>query len=125
MSQQQAFSVADATPPIPPSSAQTIGVETKNIITVPLGAVAGTYQFEARVKAYTATGPAGAGYNIYATFTTSGVAATLVGNQVILNEDPSLVAADAAFVASGNNAVLQVSGVAALTIDWIAETEIT
>lgn len=125
MSQQQAFSVADPTPPIPPSSATTVGAVTADVITIPLGAVAGTFQFEARVKAYTTTGPAGAGYNIYATFTTDGAASTLVGNQVILNEDVSLTAADASFVASGNNAVLQVLGVAALTINWIAETEIT
>lgn len=125
MSQQQAFSVADPTPPIPPASATTIGAVTADVITIPLGSVAGTYQFEARVKAYTVTGPAGAGYNIYATFTTSGAAATLVGNQSVFNEDASLVPADAFFVASGNSAILRVLGVALLTITWIAETEIT
>lgn len=125
MSQQQTFSVADATPPIPPSSATTVGAVTADIITVPLGAVAGTFQFEARVKTYTATGPAGAGYNIYATFTTDGAAATLVGNQSVFNEDASLAAADAFFVASGNNAVLRVLGVAVITMNWVAETEIT
>jgi hypothetical protein len=94
-------------------------------LTIPLGVVAGTFQFEARVKAFESTTPAGAGYNIYATFTTDGIAATLVGDQPIFNEDAALSTADAYFVASGNNAVLQVLGVALLTIDWAGETEVT
>lgn len=103
----------------------TVGAVTANILTVPLGLTPGTYQFEARAKAFEGTTPAGAGYNIYATFTTDGVTATLVGDQPIFNEDPVLTAADAYFIASGNNAVLQVLGVALLTIDWSAETQIT
>lgn len=103
----------------------TIGATTADIITVPLGGSAGTFQFEARVKAFEATNPAGAGYNIYATFTTDGVTATLVGDQPIFNEDGALAAADAYFVASGNNAILQVLGVALLTIDWTGSLELT
>lgn len=106
-------------------TANTIGAVTGNILSYPLGAVAGTFQFEARVKGFEATGPAGAGYNIYGTFTTDGATATLVGNQSIFNEDPSLATGDAYFVASGNNAVLQVLGVALLTIDWVGETSVT
>jgi hypothetical protein len=106
-------------------TAQTIGAVTADLLTIPLGVVAGTFQFEARVKAFESTTPAGAGYNIYATFTTDGIAATLVGDQPIFNEDAALSTADAYFVASGNNAVLQVLGVALLTIDWAGETEVT
>jgi hypothetical protein len=87
--------------------------------------VAGTFQFEARVKGFESTTPAGTGYNVYATLITDGITATLVGNQSVFNESPALVAADAYFIASGNNAVLQVLGVALLTIDWSAESEIT
>ncbi len=106
-------------------TATTIGATTQNLITVPLGAVAGTFQFEARVKAFESTTPAGAGYNIFGTFTTDGATATLVGDQPIFNEDVALAAADAYFIASGNNAVLQVLGVALLTIDWVGSTEVT
>jgi len=106
-------------------TATTVGAVTADVITVPLGGVAGVFQFEARVKGFEATGPAAAGYNVYATFRTTGAAATLVGNQDIFNEDVSLAAADAYFVASGNNAVLQVLGVVGLTINWVAETELT
>lgn len=106
-------------------TATTVGATTQDIITIPLGATPGTFQFEARVKAYEATTPAGAGYNLYGTFTTDGANATLVGYQPIFNEDSALTAADAYFIASGNNAVLQVLGVAALTINWTAESEVT
>jgi len=106
-------------------TATTVGATTQDIITIPLGVTPGTFQFEARVKAYEATTPAGAGYNLYGTFTTDGATATLVGYQPIFNEDAALTAADAYFVASGNNAVLQVLGVTALTINWTAESEVT
>lgn len=123
MSQLQNFA-SDSTPVVP-GTAETIGAVTANVLTIPLGTVPGTYQFEARVKAFDAATPSGAGYNIYATFTTDGAACTLVGEQPVFNEDPALVAADAYFIASGNDAILQVLGVAGLTIEWSAETEIT
>jgi hypothetical protein len=106
-------------------TATTVGAVTSDIITIPLGGVAGTFQFEARVKAFDAATPSGAGYNIYATLRTDGATATLIGNQDVFNEDAALSDADAYFIASGNNAVLQVLGVTGLTINWSAETEIT
>jgi hypothetical protein len=106
-------------------SATTVGAVTANVMTIPLGGAAGTYQFEARVAAFNASTPASAGYNVYGTFRTDGTTATLVGNQDVYNEEAALVTADAYFIASANNAILQVLGVAALTIDWIAETELT
>lgn len=107
-------------------SATTVNATTANLITIPLGGAAGTFQFEARVKAYKAAAPAaGAGYNVFGTFTTDGGTATLIGNQDIFNEDASLSPADAYFIASGNNAVLQVLGVAAFTIVWSGTANIT
>lgn len=106
-------------------TATTVGATTEDLLTIPLGATPGTFQFEARVKGFEATTPAGVGYNLYGTFITDGATATLVGYQPIFNEDTALVDADAYFVASGNNAVLQVLGVVGLTIDWSGETEVT
>jgi hypothetical protein len=106
-------------------SGTTVGAVTTDLITIPLGAVAGTFQIESRAKGFESTGPAGCGYNNYATFTTDGVTATLVGNQDVFNEDPTLVDADAYFVAVGNDAVLQVLGVAGLTINWSAQADKT
>ena len=103
----------------------TVGTATADILTIPLGATPGTFQFEARVKGFEATTPAGAGYNLYATLTTTGASASLVGVQDVFNSDVALTTATATFVASGNNAILRVQGVLGLTINWSAETEIT
>lgn len=124
MSQQQTFNSSSVSPSFD-GEATTVNAVTADVLTIPLGSVAGTFQFEARVKAYEATTPAGAGYNVYGTFITDGSAATLVGDQPIFNEDAALAAADAYFIASGNDAILQVLGVAGLTINWIAETAVT
>ena len=98
----------------------TVGAVTADIATFALGALAGTYQLEARVKGFEATGPSSAGYNLFATFITDGVTATLVGQQTIFNESAALVNADAYFIASGGSAVIQVLGAAGLTIQWTA-----
>ena len=106
-------------------TATTVGATTQDVLSVPLGATPGTFQFEARVKGFDATTPASCGYNLYATFRTDGVTATLVGNQPIFNEDTALEDADAYFIASGNSAIIQVLGVVGLTISWEGETELT
>lgn len=98
----------------------TVGAVTDDLITIDLGMVAGTFQLEATVKGFESTTPAGCGYKVFGTFTTDGVAATFVGDEPIFNEDAALVDADAYFIASGNNAVLQVLGVVGLTITWNA-----
>lgn len=103
----------------------TIGAVTADLLTIPLGAVPGVYQFEARVAAFDSATPSGAGYNVYGTFRTDGLAATLVGNQDIYNEEATLMTADAYFTASGNDAILRVLGVVALTIDWAGESKLT
>lgn len=120
MSQLQML-VGSGTPtPVNPSLATTVGAVTANIITIPLGATPATFQISGIVKAFEATGPAGAGYEVYGTVRTDGVTATLIGNQDVFNEDASLANADAYFTVSGNNAILQVLGVALLTINWEA-----
>ena len=106
-------------------TATTIDAVTANIITIPLGATPATFQFDARVKTFDTTSPTAAGYNIFSTFVTDGTTATLIGNQSIFNESPVLSAGDSYFIASGNNAVLQVLGVLGFTLHWSAETEIT
>jgi hypothetical protein len=125
MSQQQSFGPVGGITPSGPFTATTVGATTANIITVPLGSTPGTFQFEARVKGYNPSTPAGTGFNIYATFTTDGATATLVGYQQIFNTDNVLVDADAYFISSGNNAVLQLLGEAGLTINWTASYELT
>jgi len=103
---------------------QTIGAVTDDVITFALGAIAGVYTFHAKVVAYEATTPAGAGYEITACVRTTGAAGVLVGVPVInAIEEAALVAANATMVVLGNNAIIQVTGVLALTIDWTAELD--
>jgi hypothetical protein len=102
----------------------TVGAVTNTIITIPLGAVAGTYQVEAIVKAFNAAGPYGAGFHIFATYRTDGTTATLINQQPIYNEDTALEPSDAVASTSGGNAIIQVTGVTGLTIVWNADAEL-
>ena len=102
-------------------SGQTIGAVTTNLITIALGATPATYAIEARIAGFESTTPAGCGYSLFGTFRTTGAAAVICGTvDKITNEEVALVAANATIVASGNNAIVQVTGVAGLTIDWNA-----
>ena len=125
MSQLLNLSNGGITPSPPPFTTTTVSNVTGNLITVALGATPATYQFEARVKGFDATTPAGVGYNVYGTFRTDGATATLIGNQDIFNEDTALQDADAYFVASGNSAVLQVLGQSTKTIVWVGSIQVT
>ena len=125
MSQQQGFLPADSTPPSPPATVTTLDATNADLLPIPLGAVPATYRLTATVSAYESTGPSGAGYTVLGTFITDGVTARLVGNQDLFEEHDPLVDADAFFVASGNDAVLRVLGVAGLTIVWVGQSQIT
>jgi len=103
---------------------QTIGAVTANIITFALGAAAGVYEFSVRIAAFESTTPAGAGYRINAAVRTTGAAGALIGvNAIDTFEEAALVGCAVAIVVVGNNAIVQVTGVAALTIDWTAELD--
>lgn len=63
----------------------------------------------------------GLGYSVDATVKTDGATATLVASPFTDNdEDPSLLDAEITVVASGNSAVLQVTGVTGETIAYKA-----
>jgi len=107
-------------------TASTIGAVTGDAITLSLGAVAATYAIEARVAGFEPTTPAGAGYKIFGTVRTDGLAATLIGTpDVIVNEEAALAGADATLVVAANTAIIQVTGVALLTIRWNAQAQYT
>lgn len=99
----------------------TTGAVTADIITFALGATPGVYTIEFRVSGFESTTPLGAGYSIFGTVRTTGVAATLVGTpDKIVNEEGALSAGNADLVVSGNNAILRVTGIAVLTVNWSA-----
>ena len=103
---------------------QTIGAVTADIITFPRGAVPGVYTFDVNVAGFNAATPAGAGYGLVAATRTTGAAAVLIPDQAIDElEEPVMIPATAEVVVAGNNAIVRVTGVAGLTIDWKATAE--
>ena len=94
------------------------------IITLPLGAVAGTFYVYGNVQAFDAATPSSGAYSYSGGFRTDGVTATELGTEVHDEfEDPALVTSDIFISASGNNVILQVQGVAATSINWGALLE--
>lgn len=101
---------------------QTIGAVDDDLITFALGAAAGCYTISARVAGFEATGPSGAGYEIMAVVRTTGAAGALIGIPVInAVEDAAIAAAVGTIVVVGNDAIVRVTGVGGLTINWTAE----
>ena len=100
------------------STGQTIGAVTDDLCTTTLSS-AGTYTFDYRIAAWETGGTAGSGYSMNATVRSDGVTATLIGtSDGFIHEDASLVDADVQIIVSGNDAILRVTGVAGLTINW-------
>jgi hypothetical protein len=103
-------------------SGQTIGAVTADLITIPMGAVAGVKTVEAKVLGFESTTPAGCGYDVLAVVRTTGAAAALVGvTSRYVAEEAALVGCDADIVVAGNNLIVRATGVAALTVNWKAD----
>lgn len=102
-------------------TATSVNGATVDLVTFTLGAVAGCYRFNFDVAARDTTTNDGIGYTLKGTVKTDGATATMVAAPFTDNdEDPAVLTADIDLVASGNNAVLQVTGVAAKTITYKA-----
>lgn len=103
-------------------SGSTTGAVTGNTITFALGATPATYSIEVQVAGFESTTPAGIGVALTAAVRTDGSSATLIStpDKVALAET-ALITATADVIVSGNNAIVQVTGVALLTIDWVAK----
>lgn len=104
----------------------TVGAVTADILTIAGGAVAGMYQLEAELACFESSGPGGGWYSMSGGFRTTGAATTKVGTEDRENgEDAALSGANVTYVASGNNMIVRVLGVAGLTINWRAEAYAT
>jgi len=107
-------------------TATTVGAVTAQVITIALGATPGVYTFDVKVAAFEAGTPSGAGYTIVGSVRTTGAAAVLIPSQAVDEfEEAAMVAADAALTVAGNNAQITVTGVAGLTINWVADSQYT
>jgi len=102
---------------------QTIGAVTANILTLNLGAVPTVFIVEAKVVGFDPLGPAGIVYNLLCGVRTTGIASAIIKLQDIYTaEEASLAACDARFVTAGNTLIVQVTGAAGRTINWVAST---
>lgn len=102
-------------------TATVVGAVTGNIVTFALGGAAAVYRFNFLVAGRdTATGD-GVGYTVDGSVRTNGAAATLIATPFIdADEDASLTTALLTVVVSGNNVILQATGVAGETINYNA-----
>ena len=100
---------------------QTVNLQTITLSTISCAA-AGTYFFTTQLAAYT-TAQDSAGGQLYTTVVSDGVTATVVGDtDSIAHRSTNLATIAYQITTSGTNAILQVTGVAGLTIDWGAIT---
>lgn len=97
------------------------GAVTGNVITFALGGTAAVYRFKFDVTGRETTTGNGVGYTVFGSARTNGTAATMIATPFVDNdEDSALLAADMTLIASGNNVILQATGVAATTIAFKA-----
>lgn len=101
------------------SNTTTTNNETVTITSIPLSSSTQVYSFDIRVAAYRTSGGAGAGFNIWGTVRTNGTTASLVGTpDKVVNLDPLLSSANSNLSVSGNNAIITVTGVSAIPMQW-------
>ena len=101
---------------------QTIGAVTEDLCTFDC-TTEGTYTFEFRISAYEEASSYGAGYSMNAVVKSDGAAATLVGvSDGFQHEDTQLMNSDITIAVSGTDAIVRVTGVAGLTINWASFT---
>lgn len=99
------------------STVTTLGATTANIITLDLGATDAVYRFSFEVVGRDESNGDAIGYTVKATFKTDGATASRIDSVYQDKDDDSaLAAASIDMVASGNNAVLQVTGIAGKNI---------
>lgn len=90
-----------------------------SIITLPMGAVAGTYFVEGRSTAYDLDDPSGASYSFRGAFLTDGA----TGTEIAVEYEDSffqtpLTDATTTLSVSGNSIIVSVTGVGTDTINW-------
>lgn len=100
-------------------SGTTVGAVTADLITFGLSGTPATFFFNFSTAAFNSSTPAGASYETFSTVSTDGVTATVIGDtDSIAHVQAALMGSVAEMVASGNNAIFRVTGVAGLTINW-------
>lgn len=99
----------------------TTNATPTSIITFALSATPGVYEIGGSVAAFDITDTAGASYSFTSGIRSTGAAAIEIGTQFTTNfEEAALAAADIDVTVSGNNIIIQVTGILGKLIDWDA-----
>lgn len=99
----------------------TTDATTTTIISLNLGSNPGVFIAQGDLTAYNLTDIAGASYTFEGAMRTTGAAAVEIGVEgKNVFEEVAMAAADFTISASGNNLIVQVTGIAGKTIDWNA-----
>ncbi len=102
-------------------TATSTNASVESLVTFALGASVATYRVSFDVAGRDTVSGDGVGYTLWGTVKTNGAAASIISSPFIDNdEDASLLGADITLIASGNNVILTVTGVAGRTINYKA-----
>jgi hypothetical protein len=102
-------------------SITTTNATPVNIISLPLGSTPGVYAISGSVAGYIHGANQGAGYFFEGVTRTNGSVATeFTGQFTNFDEDPAIQPAFVLATTSGNSFIIEIEGVAATTIDWVA-----
>jgi len=100
-------------------SVTTTDATPTTLISFAAAATPVVYNFEARVAGFNTTDIAGGAYVVIAGARTTGAAATVfISPEFTVVEEANMAASDIDIVASGNNIIVQVTGIAGKTINW-------
>lgn len=103
------------------STLTTTNATVTTILTIPLGATPASYYIYGNVQAFNPSTPAGGTYGFSGGVRTTGAAAIEIATEYHDEfEEAAFINADIFLTVSGNNALVQVQGVAGLTIRWNA-----
>lgn len=103
---------------------ETTDATPTTLISFACGATAGVYTFDIKIAGFAnvgASAPLGVGYTIVGAVRTDGATATFINQAVDAFEEGAMSACAGTLTASGNNAIVQITGVAAYTIDWVGQ----
>lgn len=99
---------------------QTTGAVTDTIASFNLENIANSWELRCRVVGFEASGSSAKAEEIIGLFKTDGVTASQVGTTVVAfnSFDSAISSSDVSFALSGNSVLINILGVAGLTINW-------
>lgn len=96
----------------------TLGAGDTDVVTINLGAVPGVYNFQGYISCFDSVTPSGAGFSIFGSIRTTGVAGTLIGvPDTIGDKEAALNNLSFTYLASGNNGILRATNTTGLSVD--------